>query len=85
MRIISQDKQTDIPYKGSILTIEIVKESTVFIHANIYDRYFWLGTYHSLDDAKAVLWAIAASKKAGKDYFEMPSADENLEYAYREM
>ena len=85
MRIISQDKQTDIPYERSIITNEIVKESTVFIYANIYDRIFWLGTYHSLDDAKAVLWAIAASKKAGKDYFEMPSADGDLQYAYKKM
>ncbi len=85
MRIISQDKQTDIPYERLILIIETASEGTFFIHAYIYDKYFWLGTYHSLDDAKAVLWAIAAYKKAGKDFFEMPSADGDLQYAYKKM
>lgn len=85
MRIISQDKQTDIPYKRSILIIDTASEGTFFIDAYIYDKYFWLGTYHSLDDAKAVLWAIAANKKAGKDYYEMPQHDEELAYAYKKM
>ena len=85
MRIISQDKQTDIPYKRSILIIETVNEGTFYIHAYIYDKYFWLGTYHSLEDAKAVLRIIVSNKKAGTNCYEMPQANEDLGYAYRVM
>ena len=72
MRIISQDKQTDIPYKRSNLIIETANEDTFYINAYIYDRYFWLGTYKTLDDAKTVLWDIVSNFRAGKKYFIMP-------------
>lgn len=83
MRIISQDKQTDIPYKKSILIIETANEGIFYINAYIYDKYFWLGTYHSLEDAKAVLRIIESHKKVGTNCYEMPQADEDLEYGYR--
>lgn len=83
MRIIGQDKETDIPYKRSILLIETVNEGTFYINAYIYDKYFWLGTYHSLEDAKAVLRIIESNKRAGTNCYEMPQADEDLEYGYR--
>ena len=85
MRIISQDKETDIPYEQSALIIETANEGIFYINAYMGDRYFWLGTYHSLVDAKAVLWAVIANKKVGKDFYELPQADEDLEYAYRVM
>jgi len=80
MRIIGQDKATDVPYEISVLMID---EHTNWyaIAARAYDAHVMLGRYHTLDDARAVLWAIAASVKAKKDYFEMPGEEEDLEYA----
>lgn len=82
MRIISQEKTIDIPYERCCLQIRPQPK---------YGKYFeiWadslmLGTYFTCDDARAVLWAIAANYKAGKDYYEMPEIYENLEYAYRD-
>lgn len=85
MRIISQDKETDIPYERSTLTIEEVNEHYFNIHAYFGNKYFWLGTYKTMDDAKTVLRAVIAHKKAGRDYYELPQSDEDLEYAYRVM
>lgn len=85
MRIISQDKATDIPYEQSALIIETANEGIFYINVYMGDRYFWLGTYHSLVDAKAVLWAIASSFRECKTYFKMPQADEDLPYPYREL
>lgn len=85
MRIISQDKETDIPYERSAFVIETLDKGNFLIHAYIYGKYFWLGTYNTLDDAKAVLSSIAAYKKAGRDYYELPQSDDDLEYAYRVM
>ena len=71
MRIIGQDKATDVPYEISVLMID---EHTNWyaIAARSYDAHVMLGRYRTLDDARAVLWAIAANAKAKKDYFEMP-------------
>jgi len=71
MRIIGQDKATDVPYEISVLMID---EHTNWyaIAARAYDAHVMLGRYRTLDDARAVLWAIAANAKAKKDYFEMP-------------
>ncbi len=85
MRIIAQDKKTDIPYEKSALIIQIVNEKVFNINGFLSDRYFWIGNYKTLNDAKAVLWDIAANFKAGKKYYEMPQADEDLTYAYREL
>ena len=85
MRIISQDKTVDIPYENSALIIEEVTKNTFYIHGFLNDRYFWLGTYKNMNDAKAVLWDIASNFKAKKEYCEMPQEDEDLEYAYREV
>lgn len=85
MRIISQDKATDIPYEQATLTIGHVDTETFHINAYFGDIYFYLGAYHSLADAKAVLWAVIANKKAGRDYYELPGANEDLGYAYRVM
>ena len=85
MRIISQDKETDIPYEQATLTIGNVNKETFHIDAYFGDKYFFLGAYHSLSDAKAVLWAIIANKKAERDYYELPGANEDLGYAYRVM
>lgn len=85
MRIICQDKATDIPYEQSALIIETANEGNFYINAYMGDKYFWLGTYHSLVDAKAVLSAVIANKKAERDYYELPGANEDLGYAYRVM
>lgn len=78
MRIISQNKQCDIPYEISV--IDIVKSKGEYeIDATFTNKdVFILGKYNSLDDAKAVLWAIASNFREGKKYYEMPQADEDL-------
>ena len=85
MRIIGQNKATDIPYEQSALIIGEVNAETFHIDAYFGDKYFLLGIYHSLADAKAVLMAVIANKKAERDCYELPKANENLEYAYRVM
>lgn len=85
MRVISQDKATDIPYEQATLTIGNVNQETFHIDAYFGDKCFFLGTYHSLSDARAVLLAVVANKKAGRDYYELPGANEDLGYAYRVM
>lgn len=83
MRIISQDKEKDIPYEQAVLVISNGK--TIYIDAYVGGGCFYLGAYHSLSDAKTVLRAAVAHKKAGRDYYELPQSDEDLEYAYRVM
>ena len=80
MRIISQDKAADVPYEISVLMID-ERTNWYVIAARVYDAQVMLGRYYTLDDARAVLWAIAANAKAKKDYFEMPGEEEDLEYA----
>lgn len=81
MRIISQDKTRDIPYEEC--AIQIRNDNAVVAFNSEYCME--LGKYNSQDDAKAVLWAIAAYYKTGGKYFEMPDADEDLSYAHREV
>ena len=78
MRIISQNKACDIPYKKSALTIQKVNENSYNINGFLSDRYFCLGSYKDMNHAKAVLWAIASNFREGKKYFEMPQTDEDL-------
>lgn len=85
MRIITQDKTADIPYEKSALIIEKVNENVFNILGFLSGRYFWLGSYKDMNDAKAVLWAIASSFRECKTYFKMPQADEDLPYPYREL
>ena len=77
MRIISQDKKVDIPYELAVLGIS----DDCHIWSSVGTCRDMIGAYKSLDDARAVLWTIAANFKAGKHYFEMPSEDEDLSYA----
>ena len=84
MRIIAQDKTADIPYEKSALLITEANKNLFYIHGFLSDRYFWLGSYKDMNDAKAVLWAIASSFRECKTYFKMPQSDEDLTYAYRE-
>jgi hypothetical protein len=85
MRIIAQDKTTDIPYEKSALIVEKVNENVFNILGFLSGRYFWLGSYKDMNDAKAVLWKIASSFRECKTYFNMPQADEDLTYPYREL
>ncbi len=85
MRIITQDKATDFPYEKSALVIEEVNENVFNILGFLSGRYFWLGSYKNMNDAKAVLWKISSSFRECQTYFEMPPADENLTYPYREL
>lgn len=81
MRIISQDKMRDISYESCALQIRNDNQIVGFCANYLID----LGHYNKVEDAKAVLWDIAANFKVGKDYYEMPQDDEDLSYAYREV
>lgn len=78
MRIISQNKQCDIPYEISV--IDIVKcKGEYEIDATFTNKdVFILGKYKDMNHAKAVLWAMASNFREDKKYFEMPQADEDL-------
>lgn len=78
MRIISQDKTTDVSYDSSVIYVEVANESICYINAYFGDRCFWLGTYKTLDNAKAVLWDIATKNKEKKTYYEMPQNNNDL-------
>lgn len=80
MRIISQDKMRDISYDNC--AIQIRNDNVIVGFCTNY--VMELGTYKNVEDAKAVLWTIAANFKAGKDYYEMPQDSEDFSYAYRE-
>ena len=84
MRIIGQDKQSDIPYDNTALSIHDTKENTYRIDAFCGYCYTVVGVYKTLDDAKAVLWKIAESNRENKPYFEIPQPDEEIAYPYRE-
>lgn len=81
MRIISQDKATDVPYDSSVINVEVANVSTCYINAYFGDKWFWLGTYKTLDNAKAVLWDIATKNKEKKTYYEMPQTNNDLVYS----
>lgn len=82
MRIISQDKTTDVPYDSSVICIEVTNVSIYYINVYFGDKWFWLGTYETLDNAKAVLWDIATKNKEKKTYYEMPQRNNDLVYSY---
>lgn len=81
MRIISQNKTTDVPYDSSVICVEVVNKSIYDINTYFGDKWFLLGTYKTLDNAKAVLWDIATKNKEKKTYYEMPQTNNDLTYS----
>lgn len=69
MRIISQDREVDIPYDLAVIKISELNQ----IVALIGERFVCLGSYKSLEDAQVVMRDIANNRMS---YYIMPKEDE---------
>lgn len=75
MRIISQDKTTDISYDGAVIYTQARTENQICVIAHVPDEDFLIGTYNSKEDAIYVLALIRTAFKYEYRHFYMPEAE----------
>ncbi len=75
MRIISQDKMTDISYDGAVIYVH-AGDNRMYVFAHVPDETFPIGTYNSREDAVYVVSLIQKTFMCNHKYFYMPEPEE---------
>lgn len=75
MRIISQDKMTDISYDVAVIYIH-ARDNRIYVLAHVPDEDFPIGTYNNNEDAIYVVSLIQKTFMCKHKYFYMPEAEE---------
>ena len=73
MRIISQDKTTDVPYEKAVIYFDAAYNT---IHARLSEKTvpgFFLGEYENAEDALFVMQRIREVGSMRTHYYDMPS------------
>lgn len=76
MRIISQDKMTDVSYDGAVIYIDARTDNQICVIAHVPDESFTIGTYNSREDAVYVVSLIQKTfMLCNLEYFYMPKSE----------
>lgn len=76
MRIISQDRMTDIPYDSAVVFINRRNTKDIYVGGVSNDEGYPIGTYDNQDDAMYVMQLIREVCKRKFENFYMPKAEE---------
>lgn len=76
MRIISQDKTTDVSYDVAVIYTQVIADNQICVIVHVPDKDFWIGTYNSSEDAVYVVSLIQKTFMCNHKYFYMPEAEE---------
>ena len=76
MRIISQNKKTDISYDAAVIYIVKTDNHKTYVRAHVSDDDFPIGTYNSNEDAVYVMSLIQKTFMCNHKYFYMPKPEE---------
>lgn len=79
MRIISQDKMTDVSYDGAVIYIDARTDNQICVIAHVPDESFPIGTYNTNEDAVYVMSLIQKTFMCDLEYFYMPKPEEVFE------
>lgn len=72
MRIISQDRMTDIPYDNAVVYINRQMPTQIYVCGLDSDDGFPIGTYDTTKDAVYIMELIKTAFAYGNQYFYMP-------------
>lgn len=77
MRIISQNKMTDISYDAAVIYIYVRTDNhKIYIRAHVSGDDFPIGTYNTNEDAVYVMSLIQKTFMCNHKYFYMPKPEE---------
>lgn len=76
MRIISQDRMTDIPYDSAVVFINRRNTKDIYVGGVSNDEGYPIGTYYNQDDAMYVMQLIREVCNRKFENFYMPKAEE---------
>lgn len=76
MRIISQDRMTDIPYDSAVVFINRRNTKDIYVGGVSNDEGYPIGTYYNQDDAMYVMQLIREVYNHKYEIFYMPKAEE---------
>lgn len=77
MRIISQDRMTDIPYDNAVVYINRQMPTQIYVCGLDSDEGFLIGIYDTTKDAVYIMELIKTAFTYGNQYFYMPK-DKNV-------
>lgn len=77
MRIISQNKKTDISYDAAVIYISVKTDNhKIYVRAHVFNDDFPIGTYNTNEDAVYVMSLIQNTFMCNHKYFYMPKPEE---------
>lgn len=77
MRIISQNKKTDISYDAAVIYISVKTDNhKIYVRAHVSNDDFLIGTYSTNEDAVYVMSLIQKTFMCNHKYFYMPKPEE---------
>lgn len=76
MRIISQNRMTDIPYDSAVVFINRRNTKDIYVGGVSNDEGYPIGTYYNQDDAMYVMQLIREVRNHKYENFYMPKAEE---------
>ena len=76
MRIISQDRMTDMPYDSAVVFINRQNTKVIYVGGVSNDEGYPIGTYDNQYDAMYVMQLIREAHNHKYEIFYMPKAEE---------